>query len=71
MATPQLSVTKTETKDFVILKIPRILWQAQKEDIVSLEEKKAIEEGMKAMKEGRISKGFTTTKSAIAFLRSL
>ena len=66
---PQLTVTKT--KDYVVLKIPRAMWREQDADTVSLEEKKGIEEGMKAMKEGRMSKSFTSAKSAIAFLRSL
>ncbi len=72
MAISQLSVTKTETKDYVILKIPRTMWvEQEQEDDISPEEKKGIAEGLKALKEGRVSPTFKTARNAIKYLRSL
>ena len=63
-------VTVTKTKDYLLLKIPL---QAVRERRVSLSngQRRVIAEGLKAIKEGRVSKPYKTAKEAIAFLRSL
>lgn len=64
----QLIITKT--KDYLILKIP--LKSVNKGTIsVSARDKKAITEGLKAIKDKKVSRSFTDTKEATSFLRSL
>jgi len=60
-------ITITKTKDYLILKIPTKILGNRK---VSGEEQ-AIQEGLKALKKGKVSKSFKAAKEAITFLRSL
>ncbi len=63
-------VTVTKTKDYLVLKIPL---QAVRERKIFLSDNQrhAIAEGLRAIKEGRVSKPYKNAKEAIAFLRSL
>ena len=63
-------ITITKTKDYLILKIPTKALK-QKRDGVSPTEKKAVQEGLRALEKGKVSKPFKTAKEAVAFLHSL
>ena len=44
-----------------------LIWEAE----VTKREKKAIQEGLKAIKEGRVSKVFSNTREMVKYLRGL
>jgi len=61
-------VLVSQTKDYLILKIP-LVGLKKRRVVIDDPEKIAIEEGLKAVKEGRITKPFDY-KGAIGFLNS-
>ena len=63
-------ITITKTKNYLILKIPTKGLERNHGHFVS-EEERVIQEGLKALEEGRVSKPLKGTKRAIAFLRNL
>lgn len=63
-------VLVSQTKDYLILKIP--LRAVKKRRIfISDPEKVAILEGLTAIKKGEVSKQFDSAKEAISFLKKL
>ena len=44
-----------------------LIWEAE----VTKREKKAIKEGLKAIRKGKVSKGFSSTGEMVKYLRSL
>lgn len=64
----QLIITKT--KDYLILKIP--LRSVNEGTVsVSARDRKVIIEGLKAVKDKKVSQSFTNAKEAISLLRNL
>ena len=65
------TATIHKTKNYLVIKIP--LQTVSKRERVPLSglDKKAVEEGLKAIAKGRVSRGFKTAKEAVAFLRSI
>ncbi len=61
------SIIISKTKDYLILRIPTKALKTRK---MSGEEL-AVQEGLKALEKGKVSKSFKTAKEAVAFLRSL
>ena len=63
-------VTVTKTREYLVLKIP-LRAVREKRFSISIRDRQAIAEGLRAIKEGRVSKSYKTAKEAIAYLRSL
>jgi hypothetical protein len=63
-------LTVSRTKEYLILKIPL---KSLDEGVISVskKEKKAIEEGLKAIKQNNVSQTFNTQKEASTFLGDL
>jgi hypothetical protein len=60
----------TETKNYLVLKIPLKAIKKRRISVVS-DEKAAILEGLKAFKKKQVSKTFNNAGEAITFLRNL
>lgn len=63
-------VLVSQTKDYLILKIP-LRAVKRRRVLIGDPERLAVLEGLKAIKEGRVSKTFDGAKEAIAFLKKL
>ncbi|MDO8676186.1 MAG: hypothetical protein Q7K16_00805 [Candidatus Azambacteria bacterium] len=60
----------TKTKEYLILKIPTKSLRQTPKTPTSIEER-VIQEGLKALEKGEVTKSFKEAKEAISFLRSL
>ena len=70
MIFPMEHITITKTKEYFILKIPTKNLKQTPRTLISIEER-AIQEGLRALEKGRVTKSFKEAKEAIAFLHSL
>ena len=65
------TATITRTKDHLVIKIPLGSLVGERKLVIASEDQKAVEEGLRAIAEGRVSKKFRTAKEALSFLRKL
>jgi len=65
------TATIIREKEYIVIRIPVKGMKKKQRAIISVEDKEAIQEGLRAIAKGRVSKPLRTAREAISFLRAL